>query len=397
MARTSYNKLNPKVVQKSIEPSQIRDKHNSHTILESESEDEVIQQINNNNNSTIENHQDKNIQQNINAVPENGLKEIDNLSASLEKSSVSHQEPELSKPPTLKKNTKVQFQFKDSNEWRTAVLISRSGKATGKYSREWNNKLDYNSICPIDFELDVDNLHIMSDSTVNTLPNTKEIQYSKIYMTAIENQANIAKMNELESWKKQEVYCEEEDIGQLCISVRWVLSRKIKKGEYVTKARLCARGFEEIKDFPTDSPCCSQIGVRSIFALIASNRWKVQAIDVKAAFLQGKQIERTIYLQPPKEANTNKIWRLQKCVYGLADANRYRYLRVKEELIDLGANVSSVEPVLLYWKEHYNLVGILACHVDDMIWGVNENCKTNVIDNLKNTFMFGSEETKAFT
>ena len=160
LARTAYNKLNPNAIQKSIEPSQIRDKHNSHTILESESEDEIIQQINNNN-STIENHQEKNIQQNINTIPENGLKEIDNFSASLEKLSVSHQEPELSKPPTLKKNTKVQFQFKDSNEWKTAVLISRSGKATGKYSKEWNSKLYDNSIRPIDFERDVDNLHIM--------------------------------------------------------------------------------------------------------------------------------------------------------------------------------------------------------------------------------------------
>ena len=126
------------------------------------------------------------------------LKEIDNLSASLEKLSVSHREPKLPKPPTLKKNTKVQFQFKDSNEWRTAVLISRSGKATDKYSKEWNSKLDDDSIHPIDFERDVDNLHIMSNSRVNTLPNTEEIQYSEIYMTAIENQANIAKMNELE-------------------------------------------------------------------------------------------------------------------------------------------------------------------------------------------------------
>ena len=54
----------------------------------------------------------------------------------------------------------------------------------------------------------------MLNSTVNTLPYTEEIQYSEIYMTAIENEANIAKMNEPESWKKQEVYCEEEDIGQ---------------------------------------------------------------------------------------------------------------------------------------------------------------------------------------
>ena len=84
-------------------------------------------------------------------------------------------------------------------------------------------------------------------------------------------------------------------------------------------------------------------------------------------------------------------------MYGLADVSRYWHLRVKEELIKLGANVSSVDPGLFYWKEHYKLVGILACHVDDMIWGGNENFKINVIDNLKNNFMFGSEETKAFT
>ena len=76
------------------------------------------------------------IQQNINTIPENGFKEVDNLSALLEKLSVSHQEPGLLKPPTLKKDTNVQFQFKDSNEWRTAKLNSRSGKATGKYSKE---------------------------------------------------------------------------------------------------------------------------------------------------------------------------------------------------------------------------------------------------------------------
>ena len=97
-----------------------------------------------------------------------------------------------------------------------------------------------------------------------------------------------------------------------------------------------------------------------------------------------------------KEANTNKIWKLQKCVYGLADASWYWYTRVKEELIKFGAKVSSVDPGLFCWKEHYKLVGILACHVGDMIWRGNENFKINVIDNLKNAFMFGSEETKAF-
>ena len=84
-------------------------------------------------------------------------------------------------------------------------------------------------------------------------------------------------------------------------------------------------------------------------------------------------------------------------MYGIANASRCWYLRVKEELIKLGANVSSVDPGLIYWKGHYKLVGILACHVDDMIWGGNENFKDNVIDNLKDTSMFDSEGTKTFT
>ena len=67
------------------------------------------------------------------------------------------------------------------------------------------------------------------------------------------------KMTELENWKKQKVYSEEEDMEKSCISVRLVLSQKVKNGENITEVRYCARGFEEVKDFATDSPCCSKI------------------------------------------------------------------------------------------------------------------------------------------
>ena len=53
---------------------------------------------------------------------------------------------------------------------------------------------------------------------------------------------------------------------------------------------------------------------------------------MKTAFLQRKKIEREVYIRPLKEAATNKVWKLQKCIYGLGDASRYWYLRVKEEL-----------------------------------------------------------------
>ena len=124
------------------------------------------------------------------------------------------------------------------------------------------------------------------------------------------------------------------------MSVRWVISRRVLDGSNITKARLSARGFEELNDFPTDSPCCSRIRVRSVFAVTA----EYQFDRCKNSILARKEIERTVYLRPPKEANTNKVWKLQKCVYGLADACRYWYLPVEEELLKLGAKISSIDP-----------------------------------------------------
>ena len=135
---------------------------------------------------------------------------------------------------------------------------------------------------------------IISNAT-NPQTNTEKVLCSKIYLNELENQAMEAKMTELGNWKRQEVYREEEDMGQSYISVRWVLSQKVKNGENITKARLCARDFGEVKDFPTDSPCCSRIGIRTIFILITSNQWEIKSVDVKTAFLQGKLIKRTAY------------------------------------------------------------------------------------------------------
>lgn len=73
-------------------------------------------------------------------ICEKDLKETDNIIAPLEILHVSHQK--IPKPPVLKKNTKVQFQFKDMNKLKTAVLISRSCKVTAKYRKEWSRALD---------------------------------------------------------------------------------------------------------------------------------------------------------------------------------------------------------------------------------------------------------------
>ena len=116
---------------------------------------------------------------------------------------------------------------------------------------------------------------------------------------------------------------EVDDQGQDCISLRWVIKDKLDNNDKVfCKARLCVRGFEEDLNFRTDSPTCSREGIRLFFAATAANGWQLHSLDVKGAFLQGKEIDREVFLKPPKEANTNKLWLLVKCAYGLADAPR---------------------------------------------------------------------------
>ena len=70
---------------------------------------------------------------------------------------------------------------------------------------------------------------------------------------------------------------------------------------------------------------------------------------------------------------------------------------MREGLIKLGANISSADPCIFYWKKNGSLFGLLACHVDDTIWGGDEMFKTNMINKLKHTFQFGCEEIETFT
>ena len=73
-------------------------------------------------------------------------------------------------------------------------------------------------------------------------------------------------------------------------------------------------------------------------------------------------------MKPPKEANTNKLWLLVKCAYGLADAPRCWYLRIREELINLGAYASKLDNGIFIFKLHGNLFGLIVLYVDDIMW-----------------------------
>ena len=279
------------------------------------------------------------------------------------------------------------FQGFDSStgEHVSGKILSRAGKVKGsnrycynveRDSTGWRGWMNMNNIRDLTF--------ISDDSQMIILFNNAEV--SK------------AKEKELKNWISNKVFEEVEDNGQPTISVRWVITERVLNSEIDTKARLVARGFEEqTSHLKKDSPTCATEIVRITLCIASSNRWHCHTVDVKAAYLQGDDIQREVYLQPPDEYNRGKLWKLNKTVYGLCDAARAWYMRVKNELIVLGVTKSPLDNSLFFWHVKGILEGVICVYVDDFLYCGTKMFVDHIIKNLMNKFKIGSSANITFT
>ena len=148
-----------------------------------------------------------------------------------------------------------------------------------------------------------------------------------------------AKEKELDNLMKYGVYEEVEDEGQERITSRWVITRKEKadgqKTEY--KGRLVARGFQEQLAPQSDSPTMLRESMKLFFAVAANERFKLRSMDIRAAFLQAKELDRDVFMVPPKDVKKESaLWKFKKPLYGLNDASRKFWLRVKKIFKEIG-------------------------------------------------------------
>ncbi|CAG2237353.1 unnamed protein product [Mytilus edulis] len=253
----------------------------------------------------------------------------------------------------LKKDQKVNFKMPGDDTPREGVVLSRAGKASSS-KKNWYN-----------------------------------VEYRK----PDELKA------ELENWKKHHVYQEVEDYCQSYVSTRWVYTIKEADYEIHRKARLVAKGFEEdcLDEIQKNSPTCDKQSLRLILSIIMQKKWSINSIDIKTAFLQGEKMQRKVHLRPPKEANANgKLWLLEKCVYGLADASLKWYEKVKKTLNECGGTESKIDPAVFYWHNSNGLAGVLAVHVDDFLWAGTNLFETEIISKIREKFSVGKEASESF-
>ncbi len=74
----------------------------------------------------------------------------------------------------------------------------------------------------------------------------------------------LSQQEEIKSWRNNHVFEEVKDEGQKCILTRWVCTYKETLKGFVPKARLVARGFEELEvsELKKDSPTCASESLR---------------------------------------------------------------------------------------------------------------------------------------
>jgi len=131
--------------------------------------------------------------------------------------------------------------------------------------------------------------------------------------------------------------------------------------------------------------------------IAVSKTWKIKSLDISSGFLQGDILDREVFLKPPADVcEPSHIWKLKRCIYGLNDAPRSWYKKVKNEMVCLGGKMSQYDPALFMWYKDNSLCGILVVHVDDFFFCGIEEFHNQVISKIKKKFLISTEASCAF-
>ena len=324
----------------------------------------------------------------------------------------------------LKKNDRIEIL--ENGKWEKGIVLGHGGKVGGKHAGWYNIQLDNGQVFHDEMsrrEVKYDNDRNDEDEILLTIKldygktisikktDNNKIRYEdeeeSIALLVTEEVLAVliprelrdspaclaAKLVELDKLKAFDTYDIVEDNGQDRITTTWVLT---EKGDEV-RARLTARGFQEEGDFPTDSPTVQKHSVRLLLALACKYGWDISTTDITSAFLQGNQLDRDVYIKPPKEANMpGKLMKLNKCLYGLKDASRQWYFKVLNKLKAMGFKKSFCDKGVFFFIKDNKLIGFIALHVDDFLHAGDQFFNNTIMPQILSIFKVGKSESRNF-
>ena len=109
---------------------------------------------------------------------------------------------------------------------------------------------------------------------------------------------------------------------------------------YEFKARYCARGDLQIKGvdvLETYAPVVQWSTIHLLLTIVLFEGWTTRQVDYTNAFAQA-ELEHTVYVEPPPgfaiKSGKDKVLLLKTSLYGLADAPRNFYQKLRAGLVE---------------------------------------------------------------
>ena len=185
--------------------------------------------------------------------------------------------------------------------------------------------------------------------------------------------------------------------GKRAFESKVVCKKKRNAQNVVTKhkVRLVAKGFSQLEGldyFETTSPVVSHAAMRTLIATAAAKGHELFQIDIENAFLNAP-LEEEIYMRMPKgmrkfdNQGREIVCRLNKAVYGLKQASRAFYKKLRTVLLGLlGFKPCLVEPCLFRLEKDGQEITV-STYVDDMPSSCSDpKLKQWFLDSLKKEF-----------
>merc|ERR1712240_808526 len=134
-----------------------------------------------------------------------------------------------------------------------------------------------------------------------------------------------------------------------------------------------------------------------LMALSANFNFKIVSMDIRAAFLQAKTLDREVFVRPPDDIEKEGvIWKLLKPLYGLDDTSRIFYLKVKETLQKLGLKTLPGDDTVYYEHKNGKLMGLILSHVDDFTIAGTQEFVQRIVAGIEEKFTVSKVEEDNF-
>ncbi|GJY73815.1 putative ribonuclease H-like domain-containing protein [Tanacetum coccineum] len=164
--------------------------------------------------------------------------------------------------------------------------------------------------------------------------------------------------------------------GKRAIGTKWVYrNKKDERGIVIkNKARLVAQGYTQEEGIDYDevfAPVARIEAIRLFLAYASFKDFVVYQMDVKSAFLYGK-IEEEVYVCQPLGFEDpdfpNRVYKVEKALYGLHQAPRAWYETLSTYLLENGFQRGQIDKTLFIKRDQGDIL-IVQVYVDDIIFG----------------------------